>query len=308
MKRTTKNISGELVTENYSVFSDIKVQRTLTICVFLAIPLVLLVLFTYLPLVDMVKYSFMRWDGYGDKTFIGVDNYVTIFTTPSYFALFKTSLYYFAGSLVQIAVALYFSTIFFYKMPGKNIFKGILFFPSLLNGVAIGFMFLYFFKEGGVLDTVLVAMGFPEESLPLWLGNYAIVNISLTFVSAWRYMGNNMVMFAGATQSISGDFFEAAQIDGASRWQQFYYIMLPNIRGIVSLNLILAIKGAISVYEIPYIMTSGNGGSMTFVIQTLNTAFTDKKIGLASALGVVLLVVIMVITVVQKRFVEGKED
>lgn len=308
MKRTVKLKDGSVAVQKYSVLSDMKVQRTLTICVFLAIPLVLLLLFTYLPMLDMFKFSFMRWDGYGEKTYIGLDNYVTIFTTPAYFTLFKTSLYYFAGSLVQIAVALYFSTIFFYKMPGKNLFKGILFFPSLLNGVAIGFAFLYFFKQGGVLDTVLIALGFAEESLPLWLGNYAIINISLTFVSTWRYMGHNMVMFAGATQSISTDFFEAAQIDGASKWQQFYYIMLPNIRGIVSLNLILAIKGAISVYEIPYIMTSGNGGSMTFVIQTLDTAFVDKKIGLACAMGVVLLVIVMIITVIQKRFVEGKEE
>lgn len=291
-----------------SVFSNVDVQRRLTICVFLAIPLVLLILFTYLPLADMVRFSFYRWDGYSDMKFIGLDNYKTIFTKPGYLSVFKTSIYYFLGSLIQIAVALYFSTIFHYKLRGKSFFKGTLFFPSLLNGVAIGFVFLYFFKPEGALDSILMAMGMPEGSLPLWLGNAAIVNISLTFASVWRYMGQNMVMFSGATQSISGDLFEAAEIDGASRIKQFRYIILPNIRGIISLNLILAVKGAISVYEIPFIITNGRGGSMTFVIKTLETAFTDKKIGLACAMGVVLLVIVMVITVVQKRFVEGKEE
>lgn len=292
----------------YNTFHNAKVQQTLTICAFLAIPLVLLVLFTYLPLADMVRYSLYRWDGYSDMKYIGLDNYKTLFTDMSYFSVFKTSIYYFLGSLVQIVIALYFATMFFYKLRGKNLFKGILFFPYLLNGVAIGFVFLYFFKQGGVLDSVLTMLGVPAEKLPLWLGDVALINVSLTFVSVWRYMGQNMVMFSGATQSISMDLFEAAQIDGTNRWQQFRYIILPNIRGILSLNLILAVKGAISVYEIPFVMTKGSGGSMTFVIKTLNTAFTDKKIGLSCAMGVVLLVIVMIVTVIQKRFVEGKEE
>ena len=284
------------------------VQRTLTICGFLAIPLLLLLVFTYLPFVDMMDYSFYRWDGYSDKVFIGWDNYKTLFNEPQYFSAFKSSIYYFVGSIVQIAIALYFANVFFYKLRGKNFFKGVLFFPYLLNGVAIGFVFLYFFKPGGVLDSILMALGVAKENLPLWLGDTALVNWSLTFVSVWRYMGQNMVMFCGATQSISSELFEAAQIDGAGRWQQFRYIMLPNIRSIISLNLILAVKGAISVYEIPFIMTKGTGGSMTFVIKTLSTAFTDKKIGLSCAMGVILLIIVMIITFVQKRFIEGKEE
>lgn len=283
-------------------------QRTLTICGFLALPLILLLVFTYVPFVDMVGYSFYRWDGYSDKVFIGLENYKTLLSEPQYFSAFKSSIYYFIGSLVQIVIALYFANVFFYKLRGKNFFKGVLFFPYLLNGVAIGFVFLYFFKPDGVLDSILTALGVAQENLPLWLGDAALVNWSLTFVSVWRYMGQNMVMFCGATQSISGELFEAAQIDGAGRWQQFFYIMLPNIRGIISLNLILAVKGAISVYEIPFIMTKGTGGSMTFVIKTLSTAFTDKKIGLSCAMGVILLVIVMIITFIQKRFVEGKEE
>lgn len=284
-------------------------QRNLTIVGFLILPLLLLIIFTYVPLFDTVRYSFYRWDGYGDKVYVGFENYEILMKEPNYFSAFKSSIYYFIGSIVQIIIAMYFATVFFYKLKGKTFFKGVLFFPYLLNGVAIGFVFLYFFKDrGGALNSILQMFGVSESSLPLWLGDVTLVNISLTFVSVWRYMGQNMVMFCGATQSISGDLFEAAEIDGAGRWQQFLYIMLPNMRAIISLNLILAVKGAISVYEIPYIMTKGTGGSMTFVIKTLATAFTDKKIGLACAMGVVLLVLVMIITVVQKRFIEGKEE
>ncbi len=288
--------------------SQIKSQQRITIICFLAIPLLLLFVFTYLPLVDMVRYSFYKWDGYSQMKFIGFDNYITALVQSEYWAAFRTSLYYLVGSLVQIAIALFFSTLFCYKMRGRSFFKGVLFFPSLMNGVAIGFVFLYFFKGGGTLDTILVAFGVPAKDIPLWLGNINLINISLTFVSVWRYMGQNMVMFSGATESISGDFFEAAEIDGANKWQQFWYIILPNIRGVVALNLILAVKGAISVYEIPFVMTRGSGGSMTYVIKTLHTAFTSRKIGLACALGVILLIMVLIISVIQKRFVEGKEE
>lgn len=282
-------------------------QQRITVVCFLIIPLFLLFLFTYLPLIDMIRYSFYKWDGYSQMKYIGFDNYTAALTQSEYWAAFRTSTYYFAGSLVQIAIALFFSTVFCFKMRGRSFFKGILFFPSLMNGVAIGFVFLYFFKGGGTLDTVLTAFGVPKENIPLWLGNVNLINISLTFVSVWRYMGQNMVMFSGATESISGDYFEAAEIDGANRWHLFWYIILPNIRGVVALNLILAIKGAISVYEIPFVMTRGSGGSMTYVIKTLHTAFTSRKIGLACALGVILLIMVLIVSLIQKRFVEGKE-
>lgn len=285
------------------------VQKWIIVITFLIVPIALLVAFTYLPLFDMVGYSFMKWNGTSkEKTWIWFDNYREVFTRPEYLRVFKTSIYYFVGSVVQIILALYFATVLNQKIKGKNFFKGIIFFPSLLNGVAVGLIFLFFYKGGGTLDSVLGLLGIPAEVLPLWLGDVAFVNISLVFVSLWRYMGQNMVMFNGAIQSVSTELLEAASLDGANGWQQFRYIILPNIKTIVSLNLILAVKGAISVYEIPMIMTNGANGSSTFVMKTLDTAFTSRKIGLASAMGVVLLIFIMVITFIQKRFVEGKEE
>ncbi len=285
------------------------VQKWIIVVAFLIIPIALLVAFTYLPLFDMVGYSFMKWNGTSkEKTWIGFGNYVEVFTRPEYLKVLKTSIYYFVGSVVQIILALYFATVLNQKTKGKNFFKGIIFFPSLLNGVAVGLIFLFFYKGGGTLDSVLTMLGIPAEVLPLWLGDVALVNISLVFVSLWRYMGQNMVMFNGAIQSVSTELLEAASLDGANSWQQFRYIILPNIKTIVSLNLILAVKGAISVYEIPMIMTNGANGSSTFVMKTLDTAFTSRKIGLASAMGVVLLIFIMIVTFIQKRFVEGKEE
>ena len=290
-------------------FSRRAVQKWVIIILFLFIPIALLVVFTYLPLFDMVGYSFFKWNGTSkQKTWIGLNNYIEVFTRPEYLKVLKTSIYYFIGSIVQIMLALFFATILNYKIKGRNFFKGVIFFPSLLNGVAIGLIFLLFYKGGGTLDSVLTMLGIPQQALPLWLGDVALVNISLVFVSVWRYMGQNMVMFNGAIQSVNTELLEAASLDGANKWQQFWYIILPNIKTIVSLNLILAVKGAISVYEIPMIMTNGANQSATFVMKTLDTAFTSRKIGLASAMGVVLLVFIMIVTFIQKRFIEGKEE
>ncbi len=205
-----------------------------------------------------------------------------------------------------MALALYFATILSFKVRYKNFFKGAIFFPYLLNGVAIGFMFLLFFRPDGGLDTVMQFLGLGDFTL-YWLGNPDVINISLAGTSVWRYMGFNFIIFLGAISSISGEIYEAAEIDGANRFQQFLYIIMPSIRIIISLNLILAISGALSAFEIPYIMTGGSNGSATFVIQTVDTAFKYGKIGLASAMAVILLFIVIIVTVLQRRFF-GEED
>ena len=147
-------------------------QKFVIVITFMLVPMILLVLFTYVPLVDMVKYSFEKWNGISkEHKFIGWDNYKTIFQRPEYLRIMKTSLYYFVGSIVQIIIALYFATILNYKIKGSKIFKGVLFFPSLLNGVAVGLLFNYFYKPGGTLDTVLTFFGANSDTLPKWLGD-----------------------------------------------------------------------------------------------------------------------------------------
>ncbi|WP_433997180.1 carbohydrate ABC transporter permease [Demequina sediminis] len=118
----------------------------------------------------------------------------------------------------------------------------------------------------------------------------------------WRYTGLNFVLFLGAIQSIPGDIYEAADLDGANRWQQFKHIIFPGIRRIIGLSFILAVAGSLSVFEIPYIMTGGANGTSTFVIQTIQTAFQFRQVGLASAMAVVLLAIVLFVTWVQRKF------
>jgi multiple sugar transport system permease protein len=121
-------------------------------------------------------------------------------------------------------------------------------------------------------------------------------------VSIWRYTGINFVIFLGAIQSIPSELYEASSIDGASRWQQFRYIILPGIRPVIGLLTILAISGAINVFEIPYVITGGANGSATFVIETVQTAFQSRKVGLASAMAVIVLVLVLIVAIIQRTF------
>ncbi len=280
----------------------------LTPYLFLLVPVALLLTFTYLPVLNMLEYSFTSWDGLSPvKRYVGFDNYLQLFTRPELFGVFWVSLYYVAASVAQIALALYFATILSFPGRLKNLFKGILFFPYLINGAAIGMIFLYFFQPGGTLDATLRAFGL-ESLSQFWLGDRDYINVSLAGTSVWRYMGLNFVLFLGAIQSIPDQLYEAAEIDGATRWQQFRHIVLPGIRPVIGLSFILAISGSLSVFEIPYIMTGGANGSETFVIQTVDMAFKFHKFGLASAMAVVLLLIVLLVTWIQRRIVPDDLD
>lgn len=285
-----------------------RVMRWLTPWLFVGAAVALLLTFTYWPALNLFYYSVTDWDGIDlTKTFIGLENYVQVFTDPRIFSVFFVSLYYFLGSFVQMAIALYFATLLSFSTRFQNLFRGILFFPYLINGVAIGFVFLYLFQPGGTLDTVLSWFGVSDP--PQWLGDPDIVNWSLAGTSVWRYTGLNFVLFLGAIQSIPRELYEAAELDGASKWQQFWSLIFPGIRRIIGLSFILAISGALSVFEIPFIMTGGANGSATFVIQTIQVAFSYRQVGLASAMAVVLLIIVLLVTWLQRKvFPDEKVD
>lgn len=288
-------------------FSELtyKKQQYAVAFLFLLVPVLLVVVFGYLPFFSMIEYSFLRWDGMGTKEFVGLANYIDSWTRIENFRVFFVSIYYFAASFIQLALALLFATILSFKMRGQNIFKGILFFPNLINGVAIGLIFLYFFKDVGTLNTLLKYLGFKGDTL--WLTNPKLINYSIAATSVWRYMGYNMVMFLGAIQSIPAEIYEAAELDGANKWQVFWYIIFKTITPIIKLMLILSITGSLSAFETPYIMTGGGNGSETFVIRTVNTAFKFNKIGLASAMAINLTVIVLIVTAIQEKFLKVRE-
>ncbi len=279
-----------------------KGQKVLVMLAFMVIPLALLFVFTYLPFGEMIGYSFYKMKYVGKRTFVGWQNYIDVFRRDDCFGALKLSLYYMLGSLIQLVLSLYLATILSFKVKGGNIFKGFMFFPYLINGIAVGFIFKFFYTRGFVFDTVLQWCGFDLDNLPYWLMDQSINNFSLVGTSVWRYFGQNMVLFIGAIMSVDADMYEAAKIDGANKLQQFFYIILPNIKTIVVLNVILSITGSLSAFEPPYVITSGANGTGTYFVIMHEIAHTQQKVGLASAMAVVLLIIIMIATLLQKLF------
>ena len=282
-----------------------KGQQTIIIIAFMIIPLLLLFLFTYLPFAEMVKFSFykMKYSTPIEKRqFVGFDNYIDVFKRDDCFRALKLSLYYMGGSLVQLALALYLATILSFKTKAGNLFKGVMFFPYLVSGIAIGFIFKFFYTRGFVFDTVLQWCGFQLDHLPYWLKDQRVNNVSLVATSVWRYFGQNMVLFIGAIMSVDKEMYEAAELDGANKFQQFRHIILPSIKTIVTLNVILSITGSLSAFEPPYVITSGGNGTGTYFVIMNEIAHVSQKVGLATAMAVVLLLIIFAATILQQLF------
>ena len=277
-------------------------QKVFVMIAFLIVPMVLLFVFTYLPFAEMVSYSFYNMKYTGARKFVGWKNYMKVFQRSDCFGALKLSLYYMLGSVVQLAIALYLATMLSFKTRFGDLFKGFMFFPFLINGIAVGFIFKFFYTRGFVFDTVLQWCGFQLDNLPYWLKDQSINNFSLVGTSVWRYFGQNMVLFIGAIMSVDPELYEASMLDGANKWHQFLYIILPSIKTILTLNVILSITGSLSAFEPPYVITDGANGTGTYFVIMHQIAHTQQKVGLASAMAVVLLAIILVVTVAQKLF------
>ena len=178
------------------------------IVAFSAIPVALLVIFTYWPFGSMIGYSFYKMKYIGPRQFVGLQNYIDVFTRPDTLSSLKLSLYYMVGALIQVALALYLSTMLAFKVRGGSAFKAIYFFPYLINGIAVGFIFKFFYTRGYVFDTVLQWCGFQLDNLPYWLKDQSVNNWSLVGASVWRYLGQNVILFIGAMMSIDSTLYE----------------------------------------------------------------------------------------------------
>ena len=204
--------------------SSRKGQQVIICAAFAIIPLLLLLVFTYIPFGEMVKFSFykMKYTTPVEKReFVGLANYIDVFTRKDCFGALKLSLYYIVGALVQLVLALFLATLLSFKVKGGNLFKGFIFFPYLISGIAVGFIFKFFFTRGFVFDSILQLCGFSLDNLPYWLKDQSVNNWTLVSTSVWRYLGQMMVLFIGAIMSVDAELYEAAELDGANKFQQF---------------------------------------------------------------------------------------
>lgn len=276
------------------------------IVTFLAVPLLHLLVFSYIPIIANLLLSFTNYKGVGVPKWIGLKNYERLFTDPQYIKLFKNCIWYLIVAIPQLLFAFSLAVFVNGKFRGLNMFKGVLIIPYLLNGVIVSTIFIVFFNNSGTLNLILEYLGL-EGLQRQWLQSLKIVNPSIASISIWRYYGMNFIMFFGALQTIPSELYEAAAVDGCKKLQEIRYISIPCIRNVLFINILLSISGSIQVYEIPYIMLNGSNGTVTPVIQIQQSAFSDNRVGFAAALSMMVFVIVL-LAVGMQFLLNKKED
>ncbi len=277
------------------------------IVLFLFLPVLQLLVFSYIPIITNVLLSFTNYRGVGEAKFIGLKNYKRLFTDPQYVQTFKNCIWYMIVAIPQLVFAFALAVVVNGKFRGLSIFKSILIIPYLLNGVIVSTIFIIFFNNSGTLNTVLKAIGLGGLTRQ-WLQDLKIVNPAIASISIWRYYGMNFIMFFGALQTISAELFEAAAVDGCTKWQEIRYISIPAIKNVLFINILLSISGSIQVFEIPYIMMNGSNGTVTPVIQIQQSAFSDGRLGFAAAMSIVVFFVVVIAVLLQNIVTKRGED
>lgn len=288
--------------------SKLSKKRRQFIFVSLLVPVLLLIAFVVFPAIDLFRMSFTNWDGYSPNSeFIWLDNYAAMFKNKDLWLSLKNNAVYFIIHLFMIVVELAFAVLLTSKLRAAKFYKTMVFMPYIINGVAISYAFSYFFSPvNGAFNSILQALHM-ESFIRNWLSDEKIVNYVLAFVSLWRFSGYHIILFMAALQSIPQDVEEAARVDGANAWQLFRYVQIPAIMLMVDFVLFDNIRGALQVFDIPFVMTAGGPGyaSSTFTLYTIKTAFTFSNFGLASTMAVAIMVMIVVIYIVQNKLIHG---
>lgn len=258
-----------------------------------------LLIFTTLPFMASLYLSFTNYNLLDQPTFTGLANYIKLFTNDRTFrkSLWVTLIYVFTTVPLKLAFALFIAVILNYKLKAINFFRTAYYVPSILGGsIAVAVLWRYIFADTGLVNMGLNLLGFEGVN---WFGDPTNALFTITLLRIWQF-GSAMVIFLAALQSVDNSLYEAASIDGASKWKTFVHITLPLITPVIFFNLIMQMVQAFQEFNGPYIITQGGPLKSTYLLPLYiyDEAFKRFDMGYASAIAWVLFVIIMVLTVV----------
>lgn len=282
----------------------------LLIWVFLAPTVIGLGLFSFIPIVGSFLLAFFRWDVITAPEFVGVDNFVELAADPTVRVSFLNTIgFVVVAVLLQLAVALFLAVLVQSKMPSwlRTFFRSSLFFPLILSAASVSLVMAYLFnQEFGLVNQVLGWFGVANIG---WLTTGFGAKIVVLLVYVWQNFGFTFLLFLGGVSAIPKEVYEASSLDGATGWTQFRQITLPLVSPTMLVASVMAIINALQIFDQPYVLTRGGPGdeTRTAVMVIYESAFQQLEFGLASAIGIVLTVLIMLVTLVQfqlsKRYV-----
>lgn len=277
---------------------------------YLSIPVGVYIFIIIIPTLFAFGYSFFEWSGGPSKKFIGFENYIALFKDDTFWLSFKnTILFTFLMVIGQVGIAFLFTLFFTMKwVKFVELHRRVMYFPSIIAAVVIGLMWqLIYNNDFGILNYILRAAGL-EQWIKPWLDDPKIAMFSVAVPVIWQFVGYYLVLLMGAVATIPKDIMEVAEIDGATGFKKSIYITIPLIWDTLKICLMICFAGSFKAFDHIMVMTGGGPGRATSVLSlyNYNTSFVQMKMGYASAMAVVILVVSMGLTVGIQRLMEGK--
>lgn len=278
---------------------------------FIAPAFLFFTLFIIVPTAASVYYSFTSWDGLSPTVkFVGLANYREIATGARFRnALANTFILTVFISILENTMALALALMVDNVKWWKNFFRSAFYIPVLISGIVSGFIWKIMYNyDFGAINSILssMAMGGLKQD---WLGNPSLALVMVGVVLVWKGAGYYMIIYLASLQSVSTDITEAAAIDGASPWQRFRHIIMPLISGAFTINFTLSLINGLKVFDQISVMTDGGPGFTTETIVYLlyKVGFNEGRQGFGTAVGIVLLFIIIVLNTLQQKFLKSRE-
>jgi len=287
-------------------------RETIIGWLFVAPALLMYAFFVLLPLVLTIVYSFYRWNGVGPMTWVGLKNYVTVFEVPDLLGTIVNAFWLVIWfSFIPVTLGLVVASVIHRVATGRlgEVSRTVLFLPQVIPLVAAGIIWGWLLALPGLVNQILKAVGLGEITRA-WLGDFDWALPAVGMIGVWVLLGFCTVLLSTGMAKVDSSLYESARIDGANWFQEFLGITIPLVRHEIGVCLTVTVIAALAAFDIVYVSTAGGPGNSTAVpgIQIYILAFTQRAVGLASALAVLLmLLVIVVIIPIQRLSRESAE-
>ncbi len=255
--------------------------------------------FVLVPFLFTIIYSFFRWNGVGPMTWVGVKNYISVLQVPNLVGTIVNAFYLVVWfSFIPVGLGLIVASVIYRVATGRfgAIARTVLFLPQVIALVAAGIIWGWLLALPGVINQILKAIGLSAITRA-WLGDFHLALPSVGMVGIWVLLGFCIVLLQTGMSKIDPSFYESARLDGASWFQEFLAITVPLLRHEIGVCLTVTVIAALAAFDIIWVTTAGGPGNSTSVpgIQIYILAFTQRSIGLASALAVMLMVLVVIV-------------
>lgn len=263
-----------------------------SIALFVLPAFIIYAIFALFPIAYNVYMSFFDTDLMSPGEFVGLKNYLRLFQDATFLKALRNNILMVIGSLIaHMPLAMFFGNAIFKQIKGASFFQTVFFLPSVICGVAVGLTWTFIYNGNyGLLNAVLKLIGLGDLQR-VWLSDKNLALFCIIIVVMWQYVGYHMIIQLAAMRNIDPTLYEAAEIDGATSWQQFTNITFPLIKPILKIDAVLIITGSLKYYDLVAVMTGGGPNHATEVMSTYMyyQAFNILKYGYSATIGVVLL-------------------